>query len=45
MWVRRFEAVVMKRHVLQTLLMGADPAACLATITRYLALGGRFFSG
>jgi SAM-dependent methyltransferase len=40
---RRFEAVVMTGHAFRTLLTPADRAACLATITRHLAPGGRFF--
>lgn len=40
---RRFEAVVMTGHAFQTLLTPADRAACLATIARHLAPGGRFF--
>lgn len=40
---RQFEAVVMTGHAFQTLLTGADRAACLATIARHLAPGGRFF--
>jgi SAM-dependent methyltransferase len=39
---RRFEAVVMTGHAFQTLLTAADRAACLATIARHLAPGGRF---
>ncbi len=39
---RRFEAVVMTGHAFQTLLKAADRAACLATIARHLAPGGRF---
>ncbi|TAG21564.1 MAG: class I SAM-dependent methyltransferase [Rhodobacterales bacterium] len=39
---RRFEAVVMTGHAFQTLLTPADRAACLATIARHLAPGGRF---
>ena len=40
---RRFQAVVMTGHAFQTLLTPADRAACLATIARNLAPGGRFF--
>lgn len=40
---RRFDAVVMTGHAFQTLLTPADRAACLATIARHLAPGGRFF--
>lgn len=40
---RRFPAVVMTGHAFQTLPMPADRAACLATISRHLAPGGRFF--
>lgn len=40
---RRFQAVVMTGHAFQTLLTGADRAACLASIARHLAPGGRFF--
>jgi SAM-dependent methyltransferase len=40
---RRFEAVVMTGHAFQTLLTPGDSAACLATIARHLAPGGRFF--
>lgn len=40
---RRFEAVVMTGHAFQTLLALEDRAACLATIARHLAPGGRFF--
>jgi SAM-dependent methyltransferase len=40
---RRFEAVVMTGHAFQTLLTLEDRAACLATIARHLAPGGRFF--
>jgi ubiquinone/menaquinone biosynthesis C-methylase UbiE len=39
---RRFEAVVMTGHAFQTLLTPADRDACLATIARHLAPGGRF---
>ncbi|NJS40127.1 MAG: class I SAM-dependent methyltransferase [Rhodobacteraceae bacterium] len=39
---QRFEAVVMTGHAFQTLLTPADRAACLATIARHLAPGGRF---
>lgn len=40
---RRFEAVVMTGHAFQTLLTDADRVACLATIARHLAPGGRYF--
>jgi SAM-dependent methyltransferase len=40
---RRFDAVVMTGHAFQTLLTPTDRAACLATIARHLAPGGRFF--
>jgi SAM-dependent methyltransferase len=40
---RRFEAVVMTGHAFQTLLTAEDRAACLATMARHLAPGGRFF--
>ena len=40
---RRFDAVVMTGHAFQTLLTAEDRAACLATIARHLAPGGRFF--
>jgi SAM-dependent methyltransferase len=40
---RHFEAVVMTGHAFQTLLTAPDRAACLATIARHLAPGGRFF--
>ncbi|WP_103256654.1 class I SAM-dependent methyltransferase [Tabrizicola aquatica] len=40
---RRFQAVVMTGHAFQTLLTPQDRAACLATIARQLAPGGRFF--
>lgn len=40
---RRFQAVVMTGHAFQTLLRAEDRAACLATIARHLAPGGRFF--
>jgi SAM-dependent methyltransferase len=40
---RRFEAVVMAGHAFQTLLTLEDRVACLATIARHLAPGGRFF--
>jgi SAM-dependent methyltransferase len=39
---RKFDAVVMTGHAFQTLLTSADRAACLATIARHLAPGGRF---
>jgi SAM-dependent methyltransferase len=39
---RQFDAVVMTGHAFQTLLTSADRAACLATIARHLAPGGRF---
>lgn len=40
---RKFDAVTMTGHAFQTLLTAADRAACLATIARHLAPGGRFF--
>ena len=40
---RRFKAVVMTGHAFQTLLTPGDRTACLATIARHLAPGGRFF--
>jgi ubiquinone/menaquinone biosynthesis C-methylase UbiE len=40
---RQFEAVVMTGHAFQTLLTLEDRVACLATIARHLAPGGRFF--
>lgn len=40
---RQFEAVVMTGHAFQTLLTAVDRDACLATIARHLAPGGRFF--
>jgi ubiquinone/menaquinone biosynthesis C-methylase UbiE len=40
---QRFDAVVMTGHAFQTLLTPTDRAACLATIARHLAPGGRFF--
>jgi SAM-dependent methyltransferase len=40
---RRFQAVVMTGHAFQTLLEPGDRLACLATIARHLAPGGRFF--
>jgi SAM-dependent methyltransferase len=40
---RRFEAVVMTGHAFQTLLTLEDRAACMASIARHLAPGGRFF--
>jgi SAM-dependent methyltransferase len=39
---RRFDAVVMTGHAFQCLLTAAERAACLATIARHLAPGGRF---
>jgi SAM-dependent methyltransferase len=40
---RQFDAIVMTGHAFQTLLTPAARAACLATIARHLAPGGRFF--
>jgi SAM-dependent methyltransferase len=40
---RCFDAVVMTGHAFQTLLTPQDRAACLTTIARHLAPGGRFF--
>ncbi len=40
---RQFDAVVMTGHAFQCLLTAAERAACLATIARHLAPGGRFF--
>lgn len=39
---RSFDLIVMTGHAFQVFLTGADRAACLATIARHLAPGGRF---
>ena len=40
---RGFQAVVMTGHAFQTLLTSENRAACLGSIARHLAPGGRFF--
>ncbi len=39
---RRFDLIVMTGHAFQVFLTDGDRAACLATIARHLAPGGRF---